>query len=189
MRSIGSPTRTCPSNRSVPPSSPAARRTCDWSPKGERESLEDVIEETRHSPRWAGFFKAFHDPYLHLTPGQYADLAERNGLRVSSLRTAARAWDFQSRAAFQAFGSVTFVEWTQHLPEAERSRLRHRRSRSLPARSRGCSRRRKLLPLLPDGYRAGPEVANRGTGGSKGVPSPAMLRMNPAFRPTLRPLP
>ena len=89
-------------------------------PKGDRESLEDVIEETRLSPRWAGFFKTFHDPYLHLTPGQYADLAERNGLRVSSLQTAAKAWDFQSRAAFQAFGSVTFVEWTQHLPEAER---------------------------------------------------------------------
>jgi trans-aconitate 2-methyltransferase len=89
-------------------------------PKGDRESLEDVIEETTLSPRWAGFFKTFHDPYLHLTPGQYADLAERNGLRVSSLQTAAKAWDFQSRAAFQAFATVTFVEWTQHLPEAER---------------------------------------------------------------------
>jgi hypothetical protein len=37
-----------------------------------------------------------------------------------SCETSAKAWDFQSRAAFAAFGSVTFVEWTQHLPEAER---------------------------------------------------------------------
>ena len=28
-------------------------------------------------------------------------------------------WDFQSRSAFLAFGGVTFVEWTQHLPEDE----------------------------------------------------------------------
>jgi trans-aconitate 2-methyltransferase len=89
-------------------------------PKGDRKSLEDVIEETRLSPRWARYFAGFHDPYLHLTPQQYAALAEQNGLHVVSCETSAKAWDFQSRAAFAAFGSVTFVEWTQHLPEAER---------------------------------------------------------------------
>jgi trans-aconitate 2-methyltransferase len=90
-------------------------------PKGERKSLENVIEETRLSPRWIQYFDAFHDPYLHLTPEQYGELAERQGLRVLHTQTAAKSWDFQSRAAFQAFGSVTFVEWTQHLPEAERA--------------------------------------------------------------------
>ncbi|HEY5707545.1 MAG TPA: hypothetical protein VIS96_18450 [Terrimicrobiaceae bacterium] len=30
------------------------------------------------------------------------------------------AWDFKSHSAFLAFGSVTFVEWTQFIPEAER---------------------------------------------------------------------
>ena len=40
-------------------------------PKGQRKSLEDVLEETRLSPRWSGYFKSFHDPYLHLTPEQY----------------------------------------------------------------------------------------------------------------------
>ena len=30
------------------------------------------------------------------------------------------AWDFQSREAFCAFGSVTFVEWTRQLPESEK---------------------------------------------------------------------
>jgi len=89
-------------------------------PKGKRKSLEDVIEETRLSPRWIGYFRNFHDPYLHLTPEQYGDLAERNGFRVRRTRTEAKVWDFQSRAAFLGFGSVTFVEWTQHLPEAER---------------------------------------------------------------------
>jgi trans-aconitate 2-methyltransferase len=89
-------------------------------PKGERKSLEDVIEETRLSPRWTEHFETFRDPYLHLTPEAYAALAERNGFRVSRCRTEAKAWDFQSRAAFLAFGTVTFVEWTQNLPEAER---------------------------------------------------------------------
>jgi trans-aconitate 2-methyltransferase len=99
---------------------PGGRAQLRMVPKGERKSLEDTIEETRLSPRWAGYFKTFHDPYLHLTVEQYVDLAERNGFEVCRTHTEAKAWDFQSRAAFLAFGSVTFVEWTQHLPEAER---------------------------------------------------------------------
>ncbi len=91
-------------------------------PKGERKSLEDVIEETRISPRWAGYFAhTFQDPYLHLTPEQYAETAKQNSFVVLSTHTAAKAWDFQSRAAFEAFGSVTFVEWSQHIPEVERA--------------------------------------------------------------------
>jgi hypothetical protein len=89
--------------------------------KGERKSLEDVIEETGLSPRWAAYFQGFHDPYLHLTPQQYAALAEQNGLHVLSCRAADKAWDFQSRANFLAFSKVTMVEWTQHVPEADRS--------------------------------------------------------------------
>jgi trans-aconitate 2-methyltransferase len=87
-------------------------------PKGERKSLEDVLEETRTSPRWAEYFREFHDPYLHLTPEQYAKLAERNGLYVRRIHTAAKMWDFKSRDAFFAFGAVTFVEWTRLLPES-----------------------------------------------------------------------
>jgi trans-aconitate 2-methyltransferase len=79
-----------------------------------------VIEETRLSPPWIDYFESFRDPYLHLTPEQYGDLAKRNGFEVLRTHTADKVWDFQSRAAFLAFGSVTFVEWTQHLPEAER---------------------------------------------------------------------
>src|SRR5277367_5157249 len=89
-------------------------------PKGERKSLENVIEETRLSSRWAEYFKSFHDPYLRLTPEQYAALAEQNGFEVRRQHTQAKAWDFESRDAFHAFGMVTFVEWSQHLPASER---------------------------------------------------------------------
>jgi trans-aconitate 2-methyltransferase len=89
-------------------------------PKGQRKSLENVIEETRLSPRWSGYFQSFRDPYLHLTPEQYGDLAERNGFEIRHTQVQAKAWDFQSRSVFLTFGGVTFVEWTQHLPESER---------------------------------------------------------------------
>jgi trans-aconitate 2-methyltransferase len=89
-------------------------------PKGERKSLEDVIEETRQSARWARYFEGFRDPYLHLTPEEYGALAERNGLHVRGMHVAAKAWDFETRAAFAAFGTVTFVAWTRFLPEGER---------------------------------------------------------------------
>jgi trans-aconitate 2-methyltransferase len=89
-------------------------------PKGQRKSLEDVLEETRLSSRWHSYFRSFRDPYLHLTPEQYGELAKQNGFAVRRIRVEAKAWDFQSRAAFLAFGGVTFVEWTQHLPEADR---------------------------------------------------------------------
>jgi trans-aconitate 2-methyltransferase len=89
-------------------------------PAGERKSLENVLEDTRLSSRWIGYFREFHDPYLHLTPEQYAAMAERNGLHVRRIHTEAKAWDFKSRSAVLAFGLVTFVEWTRFLPEAER---------------------------------------------------------------------
>jgi trans-aconitate 2-methyltransferase len=88
-------------------------------PSGNRKSLENVIEETRLSSRWSRYFQNFHDPYLHLTPEQYAALAEQNGLRVLRVHTEDKAWDFKRRSAFEAFGSVTFIEWTRLLPEAE----------------------------------------------------------------------
>ena len=50
--------------------------------RGERKSLEDVLQETCHSPRWHRYFTSSRDPYLHLTPEEYAALAEQNGLEV-----------------------------------------------------------------------------------------------------------
>ncbi len=89
-------------------------------PKGARKSLEDVIEETRLSSRWSAYFREFHDPYLHLTPAQYAALAEQSSLEVRRLHKSDKAWDFGSYEAFLAFGSVTFITWTQFLPASER---------------------------------------------------------------------
>ena len=102
---------------------PDARAQLRLVPMGERKSLETVLEETRKSPPWAGYFAAFSDPYLRLTPDEYAATAQRNGFKVIDIRTAPKSWDFKSRDAFFAFGSVTFVEWTRHLPEAERPAL------------------------------------------------------------------
>jgi trans-aconitate 2-methyltransferase len=90
-------------------------------PDGERKSLETVIEETRESPRWASYFLGFHDPYLHLTPEQYAAVAERSGLRVRGIHVADKAWDFGSREGFAEFGTVTFVEWSKRVPAAKRT--------------------------------------------------------------------
>jgi trans-aconitate 2-methyltransferase len=90
---------------------------------GERKSLETVIEETRRSERWAGYFRGFHDPYLHLTPEQYAAAAERNGLHVERTHVGSKAWDFQTRENFFASCKVTLVEWTRRLPEADKGRF------------------------------------------------------------------
>jgi trans-aconitate 2-methyltransferase len=89
-------------------------------PAGKRKSLENVIEDTRLSSRWARYYRGFKDPYLHLTPEQYQALAEENGFRIERVHTEAKAWDFQSRSGFAEFGSVTFIEWTQCMPESER---------------------------------------------------------------------
>jgi trans-aconitate 2-methyltransferase len=86
--------------------------------KGQRKSLEHVLEETRLSSRWADYFQGFRRPYLHLTAEQYGELAKQCGFVVRQIQVGDKAWDFQSRAAFLAFAGVTFVEWTQHLPES-----------------------------------------------------------------------
>jgi trans-aconitate 2-methyltransferase len=100
---------------------PGARAQLRLVPAGPRKSLENVIEETRLSPRWDRYFQNFHDPYLHLTPEQYAMLAEQNGLRVRHIHTSDKTWDFHSRPTFQAFGEVTFIEWSCLIPEPERN--------------------------------------------------------------------
>ncbi len=87
---------------------------------GERKSLETVLEETRKSTRWAAYFRDVHDPYLHLTPEEYAAAAERNHLHVLDIHVGDKAWDFKSHENFAAFGSVTFVEWSRHIPESQR---------------------------------------------------------------------
>jgi trans-aconitate 2-methyltransferase len=88
-------------------------------PAGTRKSLENIVEETRRTSRWSAYFQDFHDPYLHLTPDEYAAMAECNGFRVLRVSTKDHAWDFGSRAAFSAFCAVGCVAWTGRLPQAE----------------------------------------------------------------------
>jgi trans-aconitate 2-methyltransferase len=88
-------------------------------PKGQRSSLEDVLEQTCRSAKWAKYYDGFRDPYLHLTDQEYSELAESRGLRVVSCDVEDKSWDFGSRDGFFAFGAVTFVEWTRRLPEDE----------------------------------------------------------------------
>ena len=99
---------------------PSGRAQLRLVPDGERKSLETVLEETRKSARWASYFQNFTNPYLHVTPEQYAAAAEHNRFRVESLHSSAKSWDFHTREAFFAVGSVTFVEWTRRLPKSEK---------------------------------------------------------------------
>jgi trans-aconitate methyltransferase len=86
-------------------------------PQGTRKSLEDVIEDVRHWPRWADYFADFQTPFVHVTPDAYRALAEKCGFRVSRLSVEDKAWDFKTREGFVAFARATFVAWTQRLPE------------------------------------------------------------------------
>lgn len=98
---------------------PGGRAILRMVSRGQREALEDVIEEVRQRARWAGNFAGFRTPYAHFTPEEYRALAEQAGLRVVNLRVEDKAWDFQTRESFAAFARATFVEWTQHLPQSE----------------------------------------------------------------------
>lgn len=98
---------------------PAGQALLRLVPQGPRQSLETVVEQTRHSPRWSGYFEGFCDPYLHLTPEHYAAAAERNGLRVVRLRTTDKAWPFESRQQFAAFCTMGCRAWTRRLPQHE----------------------------------------------------------------------
>jgi trans-aconitate 2-methyltransferase len=88
-------------------------------PEGRRRCLEDVLEDVRQSARWASYFRGFQKPYAHFSPEEYQDLASQNGFRVLRMGVEDRAWDFQTREAFVAFGRATFVEWTRFLPESD----------------------------------------------------------------------
>jgi trans-aconitate 2-methyltransferase len=92
--------------------------------QGERKSLEDVLEDTARSPRWAKHFAAHTAPFVHFTDAQYRELA-RQGFAVDTLETELVAWDFGSRDAFVGFARVTFAEWTRSVPAAEQLEFIH----------------------------------------------------------------
>lgn len=90
-------------------------------PKGARRSLEETLQVACQSARWAQYFSDFRDPYLHLTPEQYAEAAGRSGFHVEQIQVQDNAWDFRSRESFAAFGAVTFVAWSNRLPDSEKA--------------------------------------------------------------------
>src|ERR1700743_2586508 len=47
--------------------------------RGARKSLENVIDETAKSGRWAKYFVGIRDPYLHMTAEAYSLMAEECG--------------------------------------------------------------------------------------------------------------
>jgi trans-aconitate 2-methyltransferase len=98
----------------------SGRTFLQFVPQGSRKCLEDVIEETCRSERWVRYFDERHrPPYVHFTPEEYAQLAERSGLRVERLERELYSWDFGGREAFAAWADVTFVEWTRRIPKDE----------------------------------------------------------------------
>ncbi len=98
---------------------PDGRALLRFVPEGPRRCLEDVIEDVRSVPRWAGHFADFRKPYIHLAPEAYARLAESCGFRVDRMNMEEKRWDFGSREAVHAFCRVTFAEWTRRLAESE----------------------------------------------------------------------
>jgi trans-aconitate methyltransferase len=95
---------------------PSGRAVLQFVSRGERRSLEDVIEEVRGAPRWAGYFSGYRTPFIHVAVDEYAALLADQGLRLDRSDTNLKAWDFGSREAFVHFAEVTFVEWTRMLP-------------------------------------------------------------------------
>lgn len=90
-------------------------------PQGELKSIEDVIEETRKSPRWAKLFRSFHQPFAHFTPAQYGAMAAQSGFMVERIAVHNKAWDFKTREALAGFCQATFVEWTRLVPKEEQA--------------------------------------------------------------------
>ena len=91
--------------------------------RGERPSLESVIDATRRSSAWAQHFADFETPFVHYTTDEYRALAEQCGLRVERLDVQQEHWDFGSREAFVKFAEATFVEWTQRIPPDQHPRF------------------------------------------------------------------
>lgn len=88
-------------------------------PEGERECIEDVIEEVCHLPPWLPYFQNHARPYFHPTPEAFRLLLQQQGLQVLQLRVEDKSWDFQTRQAFFDYCKVTLAEWTRFLPETE----------------------------------------------------------------------
>ena len=87
---------------------------------GSRPSIESTAMLLASSPRWAEHFRGFTAPFVHVDPAEFAALADRCGLRVTTLSVRDREWDFGSRPQFTAWCAVGITAWTDRLAAADR---------------------------------------------------------------------
>jgi len=99
---------------------PAGRALLRFVPAGPRKSIEDVIEDTRKSEPWRRHFDGFEQPFAHFSTDEYRAMALRSGFSEAAITIKEKAWDFKSREGMAGFCKATFIEWTRHLPEADR---------------------------------------------------------------------
>ena len=98
---------------------PGGKALVEFVPRGDGKRVEQLIEEVRRRPRWAGYFADFRDPFGHFAPEEYREMARRAGLEVERIDTEEIHWDFGSREAFLGFVRTTSFDWTNRLPGGE----------------------------------------------------------------------
>ncbi|MET0866391.1 MAG: class I SAM-dependent methyltransferase [Nakamurella sp.] len=86
---------------------------------GPRPSLEQVAMQVCARPRWRSAFAGFTAPFVHVDPTGYRDIAGSAGLTLTEQVVDDVEWNFGSRAAFEAWCTVGFADWTARLnPDA-----------------------------------------------------------------------
>jgi trans-aconitate 2-methyltransferase len=82
---------------------------------GPRQSLENVAMQVCARPAWSAAFADFVQPYIHVQPLEYAEIASAAGLLVTSQDVSDVEWDFGSRESFTRWCTVGFTDWTARL--------------------------------------------------------------------------
>jgi trans-aconitate 2-methyltransferase len=144
---------------------PAGRTHLRFVPQGARQSLEDVIEETRQAPRWREYFVDYRAPYVHLTEAAYGALARSARLHVKRFDVQQEAWDFGSREAFAAFAHGDVRRMDSPDPFRSTRRVHRRGARSLSAARRWVRGAGERLHVLPGASRAAPRAPGGLAGG------------------------
>jgi trans-aconitate 2-methyltransferase len=98
---------------------PGGRALLRMVSKGDRQSIEAVVDETRGEAPWSSCFGGFRAPFVHFTPDEYRALATKCGLAVENIKVEDRAWDFQTRDAFTAWSRAGFIAWLSRVPEKD----------------------------------------------------------------------
>jgi trans-aconitate 2-methyltransferase len=95
---------------------PGGRLVAQFVSEGARPSLEDVAQRVATGPAWAAHFDGVAAPHVHRTAEEWRALAAGAGLAVSGAEVSDLAWDFGTASAFEAWCTVGFTAWTEHLP-------------------------------------------------------------------------